>query len=488
MIRNNISMTVKTLKAMKDNPSKDTIDFNSPIQRKSGMWDAKRKSLLIHSILQSGIYSVPTVYFRKDMIGNKQYQYSVIDGIQRITTVFDFIDNRFPLEKVPPVILDGASYEVSGRYFSDLEQDCQQEIIRFKMRIEAFEPEAGDSEEYVNNTIEEVFSRLNSAVPLTSAQLCKAKAGTSVAVLLNKLLTSKFFTESASFTKAQMKTSDDQRCLLQAMMLLDTNYVPGFELKDFSETSIMEYSESIKGNYSNKQQDILVSSTQYLADAFPEKNKLIRKISVPMLMYLADSAMDMGIRPQFFREWWNYFTEEDPMYDDYKLFCSSGSTKLPMIKGRLAVMAKSLCAYHEVDIPEEMKDMVAEVDEKLAAMKAENSLADEAAGNDEPATTDVTENVVALEAEPVNPADEEQITGETTDNVACPDEALEQPVHSVEGEEASEVTTDEDAAENDEAAAYVDESSEAAAYADEASETAAYVDEASTAQEDTEPA
>lgn len=151
MIRNNINMTVKTLKAMRDNPAKDTIDFNSPIQRKSGMWDAKRKSFLLHSIMMNAIYSVPTVYFRKDMIADKKYQYSVIDGIQRITTIFDFIDNKFPLEEVPPVTLDNTVYEVSGKYFSDLEQDCQQEIIRFKLRIEAFEPEDGDTEEYVNS-------------------------------------------------------------------------------------------------------------------------------------------------------------------------------------------------------------------------------------------------------------------------------------------------------------------------------------------------
>lgn len=96
MIRNNISMTIKTLKAMKDNPSKDTIDFNSPIQRKSGMWDDKRKSLLIHSILQNSIYSVPTVYFRKDMVADKKYQYSVIDGIQENHYSFRFYRQQVP--------------------------------------------------------------------------------------------------------------------------------------------------------------------------------------------------------------------------------------------------------------------------------------------------------------------------------------------------------------------------------------------------------
>lgn len=407
MIRNNISMTIKTLKAMKDNPSKDTIDFNSPIQRKSGMWDDKRKSLLIHSILQNSIYSVPTVYFRKDMVADKKYQYSVIDGIQRITTVFDFIDNKFPLTEVPPVVIEGTAYNVSGQYFSDLEQDCQQELIRFKLRIEAFEPEDGDTEEYVNNTIEEVFSRLNSAVPLTSAQLCKAKAGTDVAILLNELLTSHFFAESASFTKAQLKTSDDQRCLLQAMMLLDRNYVAGFEFRDISETSLMEYAESIKGCYTDKQSNLLRSAVQYLTEAFPVKDKQLKKINIPMLIYLADVAEDAEIRPMLFRQWWEFFTEEDALFEDYKLFCSSGSTKLEKVNGRLAVMVKSFSAYHEIEIPEELKDMAAEVEEKITAIKTENlesvsvgsdTMLEEKEGGDVPDTGDIEQEDTVAES------------------------------------------------------------------------------------------
>ena len=398
MIRNNISMAIKTLKAMKDNPSKDTIDFNSPIQRKSGMWDGRRKSLLIHSILMSSIYAVPTVYFRKDMIADKKYQYSVIDGIQRITTVFDFIDNKFPLEEIPPVTLDGTTYDLSGKFFSDLEQDCQQEIIRFKLRIEAFEPEDGDTEEYVNNTIEEVFSRLNSAVPLTSAQLCKAKAGTDVAILLNELLSSHFFAESASFTKSQLKTSDDQRCLLQAMMLLDRNYVSGFEMKDFSETSLMEYAESIKGCYTDRQSNLLRSTVQYLTDAFPVRDKNLKKINIPMLLYLADVAEDAEIRPILFRQWWEFFAEEDPLFEDYKMFCSCGSTKLEKVNGRLAVMVRSFSAYHEIEIPEELKELVAEVDEKIALIKEEkeesvsaeaDNVLEEKGSGDVPSTDDI---------------------------------------------------------------------------------------------------
>lgn len=218
-----------------------------------------------------------------------------------------------------------------------------------------------------------------------------------MAILLNELLTSHFFAESASFTKSQLKASDDQRCLLQAMMLLDRNYISGFEFKDFSETSLMEYAESIKGCYSDKQSDTLKSTVEYLTDAYPQPNKQLKKISIPMVVYLADVAMDTGVKPMYFRQWWEFFTEEDSLFDDYKLFCSTGSTKLEKVNGRLAVMAKSFCLYNEVEVPEELKDMVAEVEEKIALLKAEReeesvpdvgSVSEEKEGGDAPGTGD----------------------------------------------------------------------------------------------------
>ena len=134
----------------------------------------------------------------------------------------------------------------------------------------------------------------------------------------------------------------------------------------------MEYSESIRESYSDKQIVTLRSAIEYLTDAFPEKNKQLKKINIPMLIYLADVAMDAGIvKPMYLRQWWEFFTEEDSLFEDYKLFCSTGSTKLEKVNGRLAVMVKSFCLYHEIEIPEELKDMVAEVEEKIALIKEE---------------------------------------------------------------------------------------------------------------------
>ena len=241
-----------------------------------------------------------------------------------------------------------------------MEEPVQYEIKRYKFEIIAFE-------ECSNREIEEIFFRLNNSTPLTKSQVAKAKVGVEIAEFINELLTSKFFTTSCNFSKAQLKASDDQKVLIQSMMLLDTNNVLDFELKDFSENSILEYSESIREKYSDKQCNILKSAIQYLTDAFPEKNKQLRKISIPMLVYLADAAMDKEIKPMYFRQWYEYFTQEDGLMEVYKTFCSSGSTKLEKIRGRMAVMTESFCNYLELEIPEELKDLVDEVKEKLAA-------------------------------------------------------------------------------------------------------------------------
>ena len=370
MNKTKLSWTVANIEKMHD--EKKVLSFDHPIQRKSEQWSDTQKSLLIHSMLAN--YPVPNIYVLRedsqelDEKNKPVFNYFVMDGKQRLTSVLSYIWGEFPLdENIPAIIIEDVEYQIAGKYFCDLEEPVQYEIKRYKFDIIAFE-------ECSNREIEEIFFRLNNSTPLTKSQVAKAKVGVEIAELINELLTSKFFTVSCNFSKAQLKASDDQKVLIQSMMLLDTNNVPDFELKDFSENSILEYSESIRGTYTDKQSNILKSAIQYLTDAFPEKNKQLRKISIPTLVYMADIAEDKEIKPMYFRQWFEFFTEEDGLMEDYKTFCSTGSTKLEKVQGRLAVMTKSFCKYHEIEIPEELKDMVADVEEKLAAKKASEEM------------------------------------------------------------------------------------------------------------------
>ena len=367
MNRTKLSWTVANIEKM--HKDKKVLSFDHQIQRKSEIWSNAQKSLLIHSMLAN--YPVPNIYvLREDseQVDEKKkpiFNYYVMDGKQRLTSTLSYIWGDFPLDdNIPDITVEDTEYQIAGKYFCDLEEPVQYEIRRYKFEIIAFE-------DCSNREIEEIFFRLNNSTALTKSQIAKAKIGVELAGIVNQMLGSRFFTTSCNFTGAQLKASDDQRCLLQGMMLLDTNYVANFELKDFSENSILEYSESIRENYSDRQSNMLKSAIEYLTDAFPEKNKQLRKINIPILMYLADVAMDAEIKPMLFRQWFEFFTNEDELFEDYKMFCSTGSTKYEKIMGRLGIMTKSFCLHHEIEIPEELKDTVSTVEEKVALIKEE---------------------------------------------------------------------------------------------------------------------
>ena len=56
------------MKSMIDNPNKDTLNFNHPIQRKGGVWSIDAASSLIHSILMNSLYPIPSLYCLKSIV------------------------------------------------------------------------------------------------------------------------------------------------------------------------------------------------------------------------------------------------------------------------------------------------------------------------------------------------------------------------------------------------------------------------------------
>lgn len=369
MIKTKNTWTVTNIQKMYR--EKKVLSFDHPIQRQSGQWDLAQKGLLIHSMLAG--YPIPNIYVLKedseqlDEKGKPVFQYYVIDGKQRLTNVLSYLNGDYALDdSIPAIRIEDETYAIASKYFQDLEEPVQYELKRFKFDIFNFE-------ECTSDEVEEIFFRLNNSTTLTKAQVAKAKIGTDLAIMVNELLTSRFFMESCNFSNAQRKNSDDQRSLFQGMMLLDNFNGRNFTLKDFSENSIMEYSNLIKGNYSDEQVNYLRSCIEFLSDAFPVKQKSIRKIHIPMLVLAAYFAMDKEIKPLYFRQWWEYFNDEDGFMEVYKTFCSSGSTKLEKIKGRVVIMMKSFTEYNESGMPEELADWNHEVEEILRAREAEQA-------------------------------------------------------------------------------------------------------------------
>lgn len=369
MIKTTLNWTVKNLKSMYD--GKHTLQMDHVIQRQSGQWDGDRlkKSLLIHSILAN--YPVPPVYCLKEAISDKDYSYSILDGKQRLTTTFDFIDGRYPLDtETPAVIIDDTVYELGGKYFTDLDIECQQELLRFKFTIYGFEDADDD-------LIEEIFFRLNNSTPLSKPQKAMPLCGVENAKFIKSILSDRFFSEICQFSALQRRKSDDMCTLLQGMMLLDNRY-EGYEFTSISADEIMRYAASIKNNYSEEQKNRLYDIIDYLEKVFPEKDKLLKKINIPIVMLAADTAMGDGydslknlyrVGPMYFRQWFSYFFAE--CYEDYKQYCSSGSIKKEKTLKRIEIMETSLSDYFELEETDKA--------EQAASLSTEDSPIDEPA-------------------------------------------------------------------------------------------------------------
>lgn len=347
MIKTTLNWTVKNLKNMYD--GKNTLQMDHVIQRQSGQWDGDKlkKNLLIHSILAN--YPVPPIYCLKEPLDEKNFSYSILDGKQRLSAAFDYIDGRYPLdEETPSVVIDEVTYKLGGRYFTDLDAECQQEILRFKFTIYGFEDADDD-------LIEEIFFRLNNSAPLSKPQKAMPLCGVENAKFIKSLLADRFFSDICQFSALQRRKSDDMCTLLQSMMLLDSRH-EGYEFSSISADEIMRYAAHIKNNYSEEQKERLYDIIDYMEKVFPEKDKMLKKINIPIVMLTAGTAMGNNydstkgiyrVGPMYFRQWFSYFFDE--CYEDYKQYCSSGSIKKEKTLKRIEVMESSLKKYFELE-------------------------------------------------------------------------------------------------------------------------------------------
>src|SRR5882724_2253675 len=78
---------------------RDQIQLDPAYQRISGIWTLEKRQLLIDSILNG--FDVPKLYFHEFVpakkIGAKKYRYAIVDGKQRIQTIWDFIEGNISL-------------------------------------------------------------------------------------------------------------------------------------------------------------------------------------------------------------------------------------------------------------------------------------------------------------------------------------------------------------------------------------------------------
>lgn len=199
---------------------RDEIKLNPDYQRMGGVWTKEKKRLLIDSILND--YDIPKIYFHQlasSDVSEAGYRYAVIDGRQRLETIWQFMDgeftlsNEFEYQRDPSINLAGLSY-----------QDIAQQFPKIRIKFDSFNlpivTVSIEGEEI--DLIEDMFSRLNEAVPLNAAEKRNAIGGDMVAAIKD-VSEHRFFTRCVRFANNRYQHREVAARILLTEFSLEEN-------------------------------------------------------------------------------------------------------------------------------------------------------------------------------------------------------------------------------------------------------------------------
>lgn len=184
------------------------IDLDPAFQREK-VWSAEKKELFIDSLLNE--WGVPKVYLAAyKNTHNKVYKYECIDGKQRLSTIFDFLNGAFVLNTL-----------YKGQTYDSLDLEDRERLGKYELDIEIVE-------DFEGSELAELFQRLQAGVVLNTSEKLKSTPG-DMTEFIFKLTQSKFFTEKF---KSKVKRNPHVATITQAALLATKNNIVNLKYKD----------------------------------------------------------------------------------------------------------------------------------------------------------------------------------------------------------------------------------------------------------------
>jgi hypothetical protein len=159
----------------------DDLELAPDFQRKK-VWGPIQKSRLIESILLR--IPLPAFYFSSDDLGRLQ----VVDGLQRLSTVNDFVNGGFPLNG-----LEYLQKEVGGIRFKDLPPLWSRRIFSTQITANVIDPQTPDQVKF------DIFKRINTGgTPLNSQEIRHCMSKSRSRDFIKKLASLKVFQQATN--------------------------------------------------------------------------------------------------------------------------------------------------------------------------------------------------------------------------------------------------------------------------------------------------
>lgn len=136
------------------------LDLDPPYQRRS-VWNQDYKDYFIDTVLNG--FPAPAIFIYQEITPEGVSKVSIVDGKQRLSTLFEFANNKFPVYE------DATIERFRGKFFKDLDTQTKQNFWKYQFAIEYL---PSSDEQVIGN----IFDRINRNVSkLTPQELRHAK-------------------------------------------------------------------------------------------------------------------------------------------------------------------------------------------------------------------------------------------------------------------------------------------------------------------------
>ncbi|MFA6101180.1 MAG: DUF262 domain-containing protein [Victivallaceae bacterium] len=244
---------------------KNVIKLNPDYQR-NHRWTDETSSRLIESLILN--IPIPLIYISQDIDVDEEAEddvarYSVIDGQQRLTAIFNFFKNKYPLTELDSL------RELNGSYYKDLPPFLIRRLEERTIKCLRIDSMVDSEVKY------DIFERLNSgSVKLESQELRNATCRGPFKDIIKNLSKNALFVKMVNLNKdgSRVKKMEDQELILRFFSLTYENgylkYKGGF--KDFL-TARMKYFNTLDKNSLDKFEPIFIKTLMLINKTLGEE-------------------------------------------------------------------------------------------------------------------------------------------------------------------------------------------------------------------------
>ena len=224
----------------------------TPFYQRENVWKNPKKSKLVESVLRK--IPIPSLYFAE----TEDNKLEVVDGQQRLSAFFEFLDTEYKLTKLPVLT------RLKGMSFDKLPQIYQRKLEDYQLHIFIINKDSHPDIRF------DIFERINEgATQLNAQELRNSMYRNGEIGFLKQLAKNKYFV-SLTKGKLQVVRLKDQEAVLRFLAF----YIHGYDRYNGNLTSFLNYTlDNLPNSKERLDQisNIFSETMQTILDVFGDK-------------------------------------------------------------------------------------------------------------------------------------------------------------------------------------------------------------------------